>query len=896
MPTTPIQAIINTGADAGLSTVYAQTSQQVPVVTNATVYITNKTEVTNNVINQDVAGGIDTEVQFNIGDRLVGDSGFTYDQDTDSLSIAGNVFAGQIRTDILKYANGANWSFTGSYANSNVAAYLPVYTGNLTANNIAANTLSGNGYAITFITGSNVDGEVANATFATSANSATTAGTVTTQAQPNITSVGTLSALTVGGTATATLFSGSGANLTNLNASNLSGAVASATTAGTVTTQAQPNITSVGTLSTLSVTGNVTGSYFLGNGSQLTGVTATVAQTVSNAAQPNITSLGTLANVAVDGNANIGSNGIVTIANTTQSTNLTSGALQVAGGISSQANIHGNHIHAYNNVYAQQTLYAGQNSIAQGVLTNPVIIAKTTGATYVQAAIINASNTGSADWIAYNDEYPGPADDHGWIDMGMAGSAFNDPLYTITKPHDGYIFTGSTTGTPGGGNLVFATDSTGTTKDIVFATGGFLAADEKFRYVHSTNKLVPYSNASMGLGNTTNYFGNVYANMFIGDGSLLTGVTATAAPSSNIINGTSTVDIAAANSNVTITSGALTWNFDTSGNFNLANTNGIIEGLPNSSGDGGGYSTMRLYPDPTLIGGDQYLIIDPTGPGHIHLRAGGTQDNSLAELFFGGEYTHLKLASGANSNVEIRSNSFPWIFDNTGNITIPKNILSPNTFTVGTANSNIQFDQTTGPTSLSGKGNVWIYANLAQYNFSDTGAIQAQSPLTIESSGNITLAVTGNANSNVTFANAGMFVTANATANYFLGNGSQLTGLPSTFTTKFGYSSGNTVTQTTNRGQGVTINSLSGTIITTSDTIAAGDLDIFPVNNNQVDPTTDIVLAQVVSYNPGVYLVIPQPTGTPSNGFYLTIRNVDQFASPTETITIRFTVIKAPNA
>jgi hypothetical protein len=52
---------------------------------------------------------------------------------------------------------------------------------------------------------------------------------------------------------------GSGAGLTNLPGGNVSGTVATATTAGTVTTAAQPNITSVGTLSSLSVTANVAG-------------------------------------------------------------------------------------------------------------------------------------------------------------------------------------------------------------------------------------------------------------------------------------------------------------------------------------------------------------------------------------------------------------------------------------------------------------------------------------------------------------------------------------------------------------------------------------------------------------------------------------------------------------
>jgi hypothetical protein len=91
-------------------------------------------------------------------------------------------------------------------------------------------------------------------------------GTLTTQAQPNITSTGTLASLTVtanissgnanlGNLATASYFSGSGNLLSNIQGANVSGAVSSATTAATVTTAAQPNITSTGILSSLSVTG-----------------------------------------------------------------------------------------------------------------------------------------------------------------------------------------------------------------------------------------------------------------------------------------------------------------------------------------------------------------------------------------------------------------------------------------------------------------------------------------------------------------------------------------------------------------------------------------------------------------------------------------------------------------
>jgi hypothetical protein len=95
----------------------------------------------------------------------------------------------------------------------------------------------------------------------------------------------------LGNLATASFFSGSGNLLSNIQGSNVTGAVAYATTAnsvagsnvsgevayaatansvaggnvsgtlltGTLTTAAQPNVTSVGTLTSLSVTGNVTG-------------------------------------------------------------------------------------------------------------------------------------------------------------------------------------------------------------------------------------------------------------------------------------------------------------------------------------------------------------------------------------------------------------------------------------------------------------------------------------------------------------------------------------------------------------------------------------------------------------------------------------------------------------
>jgi hypothetical protein len=116
-----------------------------------------------------------------------------------------------------------------------------------------------------------------------------------------------------------------------------------------------------------------------------------------------------------------------------------------------------------------------------------------------------------------------------------------------------------------------------------------------------------------------------------------------------------------------------------------------------------------------------------------------------------------------------------------------------------------------------------------------------------------------------------------------------------TSTGKIGYASGSTVTQTSNRGNGVNINALAGTIVTVSASMTAGEIGAFSVTNNQVDTNNDIVLVQVVSPNLGNYNVIANPNSG-IGGFYLTLQNISGFPISAEAVTIRFMVIKAPNA
>ena len=55
-------------------------------------------------------GGAAAEVQFNTGTSFGGDSGLTYDAATDSLTVTGVVYAGEVWTDTLNYANGDPWT------------------------------------------------------------------------------------------------------------------------------------------------------------------------------------------------------------------------------------------------------------------------------------------------------------------------------------------------------------------------------------------------------------------------------------------------------------------------------------------------------------------------------------------------------------------------------------------------------------------------------------------------------------------------------------------------------------------------------------------------------------------------------------------------------------------
>lgn len=107
-------------------------------------------------------------------------------------------------------------------------------------------------------------------------------------------------------------------------------------------------------------------------------------------------------------------------------------------------------------------------------------------------------------------------------------------------------------------------------------------------------------------------------------------------------------------------------------------------------------NTIVLAPSTSYGPGvnDQYIIVDPTAPNHIHLRAGGTIDSSTADLYLGGENTHVMVSDSAKETY-ISANSHTWYFRDDASIELPGQLFVSNLANARTANL-VYFDAANG--------------------------------------------------------------------------------------------------------------------------------------------------------------------------------------------------------
>ena len=322
------------------------------------------------------------------------------------------------------------------------------------------------------------------ANFANVSNYTVTAGTVVNSIQSNILNVGTLTYLNVNGNITSygnvisPYYFGSGSRLSAITGANVTGQVGNALVAGTVYSAAQPNITSVGTLSVLNVNGSVQSGNILTTG--LISATSNIigGNILTNGAiiaSSTITSLTNIIgqNLIISGQVsavgNIYGNNLIINNVELVAGNIIGGNLLTGGSISAAGNISGGNILAPNSVIA--TNFVGGNLSITGSISSSVIsaVSSITGGNLITSGIISASSTitSAANIVAGN-----------VISYGVINAASN-----IT-----------------GGNLL--------SSGIVSTTGNA---------IHS-NLLI---NGTISAG------GNIRGNYILGNGSQLTGIALT---------------------------------------------------------------------------------------------------------------------------------------------------------------------------------------------------------------------------------------------------------------------------------------------------------------------------------------------------------------------------------
>jgi len=503
----------------------------------------------------------------------------------------------------------------------------------------------------------------------------------------------------------------------------------------------------------------ITGSTLRANLNPTGGTTqmalTTSGLTVANTLQANIVNSSTTMNAI--GNINAGN--FVTTGNIQASGTIYSNtSISTIGNITSGGNMFSNA-----NLGCETALYVGNGAGLVGGLDNPLVLTTGTGTKYVQAAIINKNANGSADWIAYGNNGNSVA---GWMDMGFTGATFSDANYTITGNNDGYIFSKAVGGANLGGNLVVATGSTGTTNDIVFATGGFLTANEKMRFINASNQFyvepttvsTSTTTGALRVGGGVGIAGNVYAgalinavgnitggnlvtagvvsatgnvtgNFFIGNGSQLTGIDATAIQNGNsnvrVLTNANVTISSAGNANIVVVTGTganVAGTLNVTGNANVGNlgTSGLIVATGNVTGG-------------NLVTAGALSVTGNANTGNLGTTTLVATTGNITTINSG-------LLQSGNSNVSITANA---------NVAIA--VTGANRLVLTSTGANI-----TGTANVSGNANVGNIGAAAGVFTTVAGALTTAAQPNVTSLGTLTsLAITGNATAGNVYANSG---------------------------------------------------------------------------------------------------------------------------------------------
>lgn len=181
----------------------------------------------------------------------------------------------------------------------------------------------------------------------------------------------------------------------------------------------------------------------------------------------------------------------------TSSSALTAGTLPVPAGGTGQTSFTSGYIPYGDSSAALQSsnllqfngsyLQVGGGSVLGGA-TNPIAAFTQSANNFVQTYIYNTDTgtSASSDFVTYADN---STDTEGFADMGFTSSTYDDAFYTVTGPNEAYLFGSAPGGSGASGNLVYATDSTGSDNAHQWYVGGFTQAKSAYKMQLDNNYL-----------------------------------------------------------------------------------------------------------------------------------------------------------------------------------------------------------------------------------------------------------------------------------------------------------------------------------------------------------------------------------------------------------------------
>ena len=302
------------------------------------------------IVNQNHSSGTDASADFVAVNDIGTDTNNYIDMGINSSTYSNPAYGITVANDGYVFVNGGNLAIGTQSAGKNIV----FHTGGTTANRLRA-TITDTGLSVVgnvTATGIVATGNISAGNLNISGNLTVpfSSAVLTTGSQPNITSVGTLTSLSVAG---------------NINAGNLR-TVGQVSSTGNITTAASVNA------ATVSATGNITGANLIATGGEFsTTISASANITGGNLLTAGlISSTGTITSAANIVGGNVNSVGVVSATGNIRGANF-----NTAGLVSATGNVDGGNLRTGGIVIATGNITSAANVAGGNLLTSGIISA-----------------------------------------------------------------------------------------------------------------------------------------------------------------------------------------------------------------------------------------------------------------------------------------------------------------------------------------------------------------------------------------------------------------------------------------------------------------------------------------------------------------------------------------